>query len=112
MNLAQTFSPSPWWLEREQILHKACQGVEIRLAHGQRPGRALRAVSWYRNGRPFKSDPKHRVRLAVATLHQHYRRWKLGGKVPEAFRFKYRPRLGGFNFSQPRRVKPEEDFQI
>jgi hypothetical protein len=112
MNLVQTFPLFPWWRERELILHKACQGVELRIAHGQRPGRAFPAVSRYRNGRRFKSDPKHHVRLAVSTLHQHYRAWKLGGKVPEALRLKYRPHSGNFKFRQPRRMKRELDFQI
>ncbi len=79
----------PWCIERAQILHRACQGLNRRLASGEKPGLAFRVVSHSYNGHAYKCDPKRRVKLAESTLRNLYKKWKRGGEVASVFRLHY-----------------------
>lgn len=89
-------SSSDWQREREQILHRACQGVQMRIVHGEKSRAAFRSIARSRNGRPFRCDSNRRLALAESTFRAHYRKWKRGGEVPAAFRLHYRPRHSVF----------------
>lgn len=89
---APDHSQNDWQHQREQILHRACQGVQTRIEHGEKPRKAFRRVSRNCDGRRYKCDPKRRLALAESTLRAHYRKWRKSGEVPAAFRLHYRPR--------------------
>jgi hypothetical protein len=89
----QTTSQIPaWQAERANKLHRACNSVQTRLNHGERKRKAFRRVAKYHNGRAFKCNPKRHLSLSEQTLRRAFAKWKRGGEVPSAFRFRYQPR--------------------
>jgi hypothetical protein len=87
---------SQWQSERAARLHRICEFIKARVAKGQPLLRAIRTFSRRWNQKPFKSDPSHRYALNVSTLYRHYRKWRLFGETPAAFRLNY--------FSTARRI--------
>lgn len=92
LTLHPTIQIPAWQAERANKLHRACNSVQSRLNRGERKRKAFRRVSKFHNGRAFKCDPKHRLSLSEQTLRRAFARWKRGGEVPSAFRFRYQPR--------------------
>jgi hypothetical protein len=87
---------SQWQSERAARLHRICQLIQKRVAKGQPLLRAIRTFSRRWNGLPFRTDPSHRYALNVSTLYRHWRKWRLFGETPAAFRLHY--------FSAARRI--------
>ena len=92
LSLQTTKQIPAWQAELANKLHRACVSVQTRLNHGERKRNAFLRVAKYHNGRSFKCDPKHRLSLSEQTLRRAFARWKRGGEVPSAFRFRYQPR--------------------
>ena len=69
------------------------------IARGKPLGRTIRTLSRRYNGRPFKADTRHALRLAVPTLCRLWYAWRAGGEVPAAFRLNFKP--GGHRIPAP-----------
>ena len=86
-----SISTSPWQRERALTLHRICQRIQARIAKGQSRSKAIRTFSRRWNGKPFKVNSARRYALSAGRLYQHYRKWRLTGENPSAFRLHYFP---------------------
>src|ERR1039458_8584455 len=92
MSSLQNKNQIPWHRELANKLQSACKSVQTRISRGERKQKAFRRVAKYHDGRSFKGDPKRHLSLSEGTLRHLFAKWKRGGEVPSAFRFRYQPR--------------------
>src|SRR2546423_784954 len=77
-----------WQIERAELLQRACQSVQRRMAGGQAFGKAVRIASWTYRGRVLKTAPRKTLRLSRVTLIRLFPIWKKN-PTPSAFRLNY-----------------------
>lgn len=82
---------SDWQTERASRLHRACLALETAIKNGGKICKSIRHVASGHNARQFKSDASRRMQLSAPTLRRMWQVWRRGGRLPSAFRLKYRP---------------------
>lgn len=83
---------SPWQAERAATLQRLCQRIRARVDDGQPLLKAVRREARRYQGRPFRTDSKHRWALSPGTLLRWWHRWRRNGEVPSAFKLHYAAR--------------------
>ena len=96
------FFRSKWEQERAMRLHRVFTRAELLKSHGVSLGKTFRRfVAYYaRKPRHYRSEVTQQVRFSRSLLHREFRRWKEGGRVPEALTLNY--------FAPWRRIGPRE----
>ena len=84
------FSSTSWQRERELRVARICRSLDRGCAAGKPLRKMLVRFAWRWNGKRYKGEPSHRIRLARGTLGHLYRRWKASGGNPAALELHYR----------------------
>src|SRR5688572_14271237 len=78
-----------WQIERARRLHRKFLSIEAAQRRGEGFKAATKFFVWYWRARAYQADPARRVHFSRGTLYSLFRKWRDGGRSPDALRLHY-----------------------